>query len=82
MCDEVRNITVRHFSGTVLYGHEIKRNYEMEIKNHCIKFIVICDKVMKYDYVLYDYNSCLHWPPVYFTLFLQSVVVLEMLYLQ
>ena len=64
MCNEVPNTTVRLFSGTVFYEHEIKRNYEMEIKHHCIKFIVICDKVMEYDYVC---NSWLHWPPLYCT---------------
>lgn len=64
MCDEVPNTRVRLFAGTVLYEHEIKRNYDLEIKNHCIKLFVICDKVMEYDYVC---NSWLHWPPIYST---------------
>jgi hypothetical protein len=59
MCDEVPNITVRIFSDTVHYEHEIKRNYDVEIENHCIKLILICDKVTEYDYVC---NSWRHWP--------------------
>jgi hypothetical protein len=62
MYDEVPNTTVRLFSGTLHYEHETKRNYDVEITNHWIKLIIICDKVMEYDYV---YDSWLHWQPIY-----------------
>jgi len=36
MCDKIPNTTVRLFLGTIHYEREIRRNYDVEIKNHCI----------------------------------------------
>lgn len=60
MWDEIPNSTVRQFSGTFRYEHEIKRYYDVEIKNHCTKLIVICDNVLATP-LLYSYFYSLWW---------------------
>jgi hypothetical protein len=64
MCDEIPNTIVQMFLGTIRYEREIKRNYDVEIKNHSIKLTVICDNMIEYDYVCHIW---LHWPPLYCT---------------